>query len=167
VTPVRRFLRKLLLRTSRSIVPRRRQPIRRGHTCGHTCGSSATWCIGKTGMHACRVVWTGNSRGMPSSLTGRAPQQVFYGELSVLDKPTGGSSNLENGQAIGIGITAPEFAERQKGLLAKAPVWLLHGCYVSDSNVTGASRPRGVIGFCRQNTIVFTKRRQSLCYACA
>jgi hypothetical protein len=63
-------------------------------------------------------------------MTGRPTQRVFYGELLVIDKPTG--------QPIRVGETPPEFAERQKALLAKTPVWVLHGCYVSDASVTGA-----------------------------
>lgn len=76
-----------------------------------------------------RVVWTGSSR-QGAIVAGRSVQSVFYGQLSLIDGANGGGGAL--------GAAPPDFAEQQKSLLAKQPVWLLHGCWVSENSLTGA-----------------------------
>jgi hypothetical protein len=67
---------------------------------------------------------------MLGSFPGRQTQSIFYGELVVLDQPKHGVSH---NPAI-----PAEFIENQKALLTNEPLWIMHGCFVLESNMTGA-----------------------------
>jgi hypothetical protein len=78
-------------------------------------------------------VWTGTARNMLGAFPGRQSQSIFYGELVVLaPRPLHSNSNRP---PAGVGA---DFADEQRALAAKAPVWMVHGAYVSETNVTGA-----------------------------
>ena len=77
-------------------------------------------------------MWTGSSR-QGAIVAGRAVQSVFYGQLSLLEASGGGG-----GGGGALGAAPPDFAEQQKSLLAKQPVWLLHGCWIGENGLTGA-----------------------------
>ena len=65
-------------------------------------------------------------RGYP----GRQTQSVFYGSIASL---TGVRPTAPRPPTV-----SPDFLECQKGLFDKDPLWVLHGCFVSDGNHKGA-----------------------------